>query len=126
MTDSILNSTKKVIGLDASYEAFDVDILMHINSVFGTLNQLGIGPEVGFSISDDVPTWNDYLEGDLRLSAVKTYMALKVRLIFDPPATSFGIAAIKEIIQEHEWRLSIQRESDVWVPPVVVVDESTF
>ncbi len=122
MTDSILNSTKKVLGISADYDPFDVDIIMHINSVFSTLNQLGIGPEFGFSISDAAATWDDFLGGDLRLNAVKTYMSLKVRLIFDPPATSFAIASIKELIQEHEWRLSVQREGASWMPPVMVID----
>lgn len=119
MTDSILNSTKKVLGISADYDAFDIDILMHINSVFSTLNQIGIGPEFGYSIVDATPVWEDYLGGDLRINSVKTYVACKVRLIFDPPTTSFALDALKEIVREHEWRLSTQREYVTWVPPVV-------
>lgn len=117
MTNSILNSTKKVLGLDESYTVFDVDVLMHINSVFSTLNQLGLGPAAGFSIEDDVPTWSDFIGADDRLSSVKSLMYLKVRLLFDPPTTSFHIAAMKEQIQELEWRLNVVREDDEWVDP---------
>lgn len=117
MTNSILNSTKKVLGIDASYTVFDVDVLMHINSVFSTLNQLGLGPVAGFSIEDAVPTWSDFIGADDRLSSVKSLMYLKVRLLFDPPTTSFHIAAMKEQIQELEWRLNVVREDDEWVDP---------
>lgn len=113
MSDSILESTKKVLGLPPEYTVFDSDIIMHINSVFTTLNQLGIGPEHGFAIEDSSTTWTSYLGTQLGYSPVKSYMALRVRLLFDPPATSFHITAIKEQIQEFEWRLSVQRENGV-------------
>lgn len=122
MTDSILNSTKKLLGLDAAYTVFDVDIIMHINSVFGTLSQLGIGPANGFAISDASTTWTAYLGADRRFNSVKTYMFLKVRLLFDPPATSFAITAFKEEIKELEWRLNAQREEIVFVPNTIKLD----
>lgn len=105
--DSILNSTKKVLGIEAEYDVFDVDILMHINTVFGTLNQLGVGPEDGFEIEDASTGWSEYLGGDKRLNPVKTYMVQRVRLEFDPPTTSFAIEAIKNRVQELEWRLNV-------------------
>ena len=117
MTDSILDSTKKVLGLADDYTAFDVDILMHINSVFSTLNQLGIGPDDGFAIEDSIPTWDTYLDGDLRKNSIKTYMALKVRSLFDPPTTSFLIDAMNKQISEYEWRLNVVREGDEWTDP---------
>lgn len=117
MIASILTSTKKVLGIEENYEAFDEDILMHINSVFATLNQLGIGPEPGFAIEDKTATWDTFLGADLRLASVKTYMYLRVRLLFDPPATSFAIAAMKEQIIETEWRLNVVREGDSWTLP---------
>jgi hypothetical protein len=123
ISNSILTSTKKILGLAEDYDAFDVDILMHINSVFSTLNQLGIGPLAGFAIQDDTATWDDILEDDLRLNSVKSYMYIRVRLLFDPPATSFHISALKEQAQEIEWRLNTQREGDIWVPPVLPISE---
>lgn len=111
VSDSILNSTKKVLGVDPDYKVFDADIVMHINSVFGTLNQLGIGPAAGFTIEDETATWDTFLGDDPRLNPVKTYVYLRVRLIFDPPQTSFLLDAVKQQIQEAEWRLSVQAES---------------
>jgi hypothetical protein len=102
---SILTSVKKALGLDESYEAFDPDILMHINSVFSNLNQIGVGPETGFQIEDKDATWDDLLDGDPRLNNVKSWVYSKVRLMFDPPATSFAISAIQEVIKEFEYRI---------------------
>lgn len=117
MTDSILDSTKKALGIASDYTAFDVDILMHINSTFGILNQLGIGPEGGFVIVDKDATWDTYLEGNLKLNAVKTYMVLRVRMFFDPPTTSFHLEAMNRQIQEQEFRLNVVREETEWVDP---------
>lgn len=108
--DSILDSTKKVLGLDSAYTAFDQDVMMHINSVFSTLHQLGIGPDNGFMIENKVPTWTQYLGPDKNLNSVKSYVYLKVRLLFDPPATSFAIAAMEKQIEELEWRINVHRE----------------
>jgi hypothetical protein len=117
MTDSILDSTKKALNLASDYTAFDQDIILHINSVFSTLNQLGIGPAAGFMISDKVPVWADFLEGDLRLNNVKTYMYLRVRLLFDPPTLGYVIDAMKDQIKELEWRINVHHESIAWVDP---------
>jgi len=122
MTDSILISTKKILGIDAAYTAFDVDIITHINSAFSTLNQLGIGPVEGFMIIDDTTTWNMLLDYDPRLNAVKSYVYLRVRLLFDPPTTSYLITAMKEQVQELEWRLNVVREGDLYpIPPEEVI-----
>lgn len=120
MNESILTSTKKVLGLDETYEAFDEDIIMHINSVLGILNQIGIGPAAGFAIEDDEATWGDFIGDDLRLNSVKTYVYLRVRLLFDPPSTSYVIEAMKEQIKELEWRLNVQREEGSWTDPMPV------
>lgn len=117
MSESILNSTKKVLNLDATYTAFDEQIIMHINSVFFTLNQLGIGPTDGFEIVDDSATWDAFIGTDLRLNAVKTYMYLRVRMLFDPPSTSYLIDAMTNQIREAEWRLNVYREATQWVDP---------
>jgi hypothetical protein len=118
MEQSILIGTKKILGLDESYTAFDHDILTHINSAFSTLNQLGVGPAVQFIIEDDTATWADFInDDDAILNLVRSYVYLKVRLIFDPPATSYAIGALKEQIQEFEWRMNTSREDAHWVDP---------
>lgn len=111
MENSILKSTKKILGLSDTYDAFDLDILTHINSVFSELDQLGIGPTGGFFIDDDSATWDDFLVPTNQLASVRTLMFLKVRLLFDPPATSFLIDALDKQIQKLEWRLNVMREN---------------
>jgi hypothetical protein len=114
---SILTSVKKVLNVDATYTAFDEDILMHINSVFSTLTQLGVGPATGFAIEDDTATWDAFLGTDPRLNNVKTYVCLRVRMLFDPPTTSYLIDAMKEQIRELEFRMNVYREETAWVDP---------
>lgn len=117
MSESILTSTKKILGIEEDYTAFDLDILTHINSVFSTLTQLGLGPENGFMIEDADAVWADFLGDDPQLNAVKTYVYLRVRLLFDPPTTSYLIAALQAEREQLEWRLSAYRESTGWVDP---------
>lgn len=108
--ESILTSIKKLLGITEDYEHFDADIIMHINSVFMILNQLGVGPEKGFSISDETATWNDYLPDGSNLEAVKSYIHLKVKLLFDPPLSSSVMESMQHMINELEWRLNVQAE----------------
>lgn len=117
MTESILTSTKDILDVSADVTAFDSAIKTHINSVFSTLNQLGIGPVEGYRVDDADDVWEDFLGTDPRLNNVKTYTFLRVKLLFDPPATSFHTTALKEQIQELEWRLNVQREETAWVNP---------
>ena len=125
MDDSILNSVKKLLGIDSDYKAFDLDIITHINSVFSVLQQLGIGPEQGFMIEDDSKEWSSFLQNDLRLNNVKTYMCIKVKMLFDPPATSFHASALQEQAKELEWRMNVYRESYLWTNPnIPVIDET--
>lgn len=119
MSDSsILTSTKKVLGIEENYTAFDVDILMHINSVFSTLHQLGIGPIEGFAVDDATAMWSHFLGTDPRFNSVKTYTFLKVRILFDPPGTSYLIESLRKQAEELEWRLNVTREGDDWAQPV--------
>ena len=111
MNESILISIKKLLGIAKEYDVFDPDIIMHINTVFMTLNQLGVGPEGGFRIEDDIATWNQYISNEDNLDAVKSYIHLKVKLLFDPPLNSSVIEAMKQSISELEWRLNVQAES---------------
>lgn len=109
--ESILTSIKKLLGITEEYEQFDTDIIIHINSVFMILNQLGVGPSDGFSIKDKSATWSDFMsEDDSRFASVKSYMYLKVRLLFDPPSSSVA-DSMKQMINEYEWRLNVSAES---------------
>ena len=122
MSDSILLRTKKSLDIPEDYDVFDGNIIMHINSVFATLTQLGLGPADGFEIEDATTTWNDYLGTNIRYNSVKTYMYLRVKLLFDPPATSFHLTSLNEQKNELEWRLSVLRESGRWVPVGMAID----
>ena len=103
---SILNSIKKRLGISEEYEHFDDDIIMDINSVFAILNQLGVGPSDGFSIENQDAEWNDFLcVNQKKLELVKSYVYLKVKLLFDPPQSSFVLDSINRQISEFEWRI---------------------
>ena len=108
--DSILTSIKKMLGIAEEYTPFDIDIISHINSVFMILNQLGVGPSAGFRIEDDSATWSDFTEDKLDVEAVKSYIYLKVRLLFDPPSSSAAMESINRLISELEWRLNMAAE----------------
>jgi hypothetical protein len=110
MEESILKSTKKILGIDAEYLVFDQDIITHINAAFSILNQLGVGPVEGYFIEDESDTWDEFLVPENQLNLVKTYIYLKVRVLFDPPGTSFLLNAANEQIKEYEWRLNVFRE----------------
>ena len=107
ITNSILDTTKKALGVHPDDTSFDVDITMHINSVFATLAQLGVGPEDGFEIEDNSKLWSDYLGGNKLINNVKTLMYLQVRIWFDPPTTSFDLTAKKEQLEELQWRINV-------------------
>lgn len=109
--DNILSSIKKLLGIPTEENAFDNDIIMHINSVFMILNQLGIGPTDGFTISDDYALWSDFIPDGQNLELVKSYMYMKVRLMFDPPSSSAVLSAMEKSISEFEWRLNVQSET---------------
>lgn len=110
--DSILTSVKKLLGIEADYDEFDAEILMHINSVLMILTQLGVGPAEGFGISDDSAIWEDFITDMQKFEAVKTYVFLRVKLLFD--STSLPAAVIESYnrsIAELEWRLNVNAES---------------
>ena len=117
MIQSILDSVKKVLNVASGDVSFDEDIIMHINTVFSTLNQLGIGPEIGFMVEDNTAVWSDFLQGDLRLNNIKSYMYLRCRMLFDPPTIGYQVDAMKEQIREFEWRINVQREGIAWTDP---------
>ena len=106
METSILTSIKKLLGVAEDYSEFDEDIMTHINSIFLNLTQLGVGPEEGFMIEDNTAEWGDFINDSVQLQAVKTYVYLKVKLLFDPPLSSSVTESINRMIAELEWRLN--------------------
>lgn len=108
--DSILTSIKKLLGIAEDYEHFDQDLIIHINSVLSVLTQLGVGPSEGFSIEDENATWNDFIPEDKRLSSIRSYVYMKVKLLFDPPLSSSVMESMNRMISEFEWRLNVAAE----------------
>lgn len=106
--ESILNSIKKNLGIDCEYKAFDSDIIMCINAVFGTLHQLGVGPSEGFRILSEQEDWSTYLTYGKEIEEVKTYMYLRTRLLFDPPDRGGVLTSFQEQIRELEWRIVVK------------------
>lgn len=111
MKDSILLSVKKMLGLTEEYDAFDLDIITHINSVFTILTQIGVGPSNGFMIEDKTAIWTNFIKDMSIYQLVKSYMVLKVRLLFDPPMSSAVLECYKTQANEYEWRLKTMAEN---------------
>lgn len=124
MEDSILTSTKKLLGLEEDNEDFDTDIITHINSAFVRLNTLGLGPALGFMIEDKTEVWDTYFAGQVitgaNLNDVKTYVYISVKLRFDPPTLSYHLDALKEQKLELEVLLNMRREEATWIDPDLV------
>jgi len=127
MYESILISIKKLLGIAEDYDHFDPDLIMHINTVFMILHQMGVGPkEAPFMIEDANATWDSFIGDAKDLQPVKTYIALKVRLVFDPPAASAHMQAITDTIKELEWRLYSAESSDNFDPDKIEEVYSDF
>lgn len=109
--DSILTTVKMMNGIVEEYNHFDPQLIVHINTVLMTLTQIGVGPAEGFYIEDDSTTWDEYLVDPMKLQAVKTYIALRVKLLFDPPSSSSLIESYKRQIDELEWRIRLDAET---------------
>lgn len=113
---SILNSIKQLLGMTEDYSPFDNELILHINSVFMILHNLGVGPDTPYKIVDSTNTWDEFTESKETIEAVKTYVYLKTRLIFDPPTSSIVLESYNSIISELEWRLNVidnkEEESD--------------
>lgn len=107
MDDSILTSVKKMLGITKEYTHFDADLIMHINSVLYILTQLGVGPSEGFLIEDDTSDWSEFVKSREMLESVKSYVYMKVRLLFDPPTSSAAMESMNRLISELEWRLYV-------------------
>lgn len=115
VTDSILTSIKKLLNITEDYEYFDTDIMIHINSVFATLHQLGVGPKTPFKITSKEQVWADFIQDNDKIESVKTYVYLKVRLLFDPPSGAAADAFLQQA-NEYEWRLNAA--ADDWDQPI--------
>lgn len=112
MMESILLSIKKLLGIMPEYTNFDDDIIIHINTAFAILNQLGVGPKNGFMIVDENSSWNEYTTEN-NLNMIKTYIYLKVRLLFDPPTSSALIESINRTLSEIEWRIFLEGDPKI-------------
>lgn len=108
--ESILTSIKKMLGITSDYTIFDSDIIMHINTVLMTLNQLGVGPDEPAFIKNELDTWEKIFGDRKDIEAIKTYIYIKVRIVFDPPTSSFVLEALNRTASELEWRLNVQAE----------------
>ena len=108
--DSILTSIKKMLGITEEYEHFDPDLIMHINSAFMILTQMGVGPSEGFRIEDKTSDWDEFVSPEDNLESVKTYVFMKVKLMFDPPTSSSVMESMNRMINELEWRLYTEAE----------------
>ena len=107
MDESIFDSIKALLGPDASYDVFDQDILLHINTTLSVLTQLGLGPAEGFMVTGPDETWGEFISNDKTLNMVKTYVYMKVKMAFDPPVNSSVLSAYQEACKEYEWRLNV-------------------
>ena len=110
--ESILTSIKKLLGIAEEYTHFDADLIMHINSVFSILTQIGVGPAEGFSIKDESSVWSDFVPEKSKWELIKSYTYIKVKLLFDPPLNSAVIESINRIIAELEWRIQVAADSE--------------
>ena len=110
--NSILDTIKKTLGIMYDYEIFDPELIIHINSAFSILYELGVGPSIPYKITSRENTWDEFLEDNTQLENVKTYIYMKVRLVFDPPSNSFVVDAFEKQIQELEWRMNVAVETE--------------
>jgi len=110
--ENILTSIKKMLGITEDYTYFDQDLIIHINSALAILTQLGVGPPGGFSIQDEGATWSDFLSDASKLEFVKSYIHLKVKLLFDPPLSSAVIESMNRMLSEFEWRIQVEADSE--------------
>jgi hypothetical protein len=110
MEDSILISTKKILGISEDYTPFDLDVITHINAAFSVVNQLGVGPVEGFHIEDDTATWSQLELPQRQLNLVRTYIYLKTRILFDPPTLGYLVESLNKQLAEHEHRMLFYAE----------------
>lgn len=108
--ESILETIKKMLGMEAEYTHFDTDVKVNINTALMTLTQLGVGPTKGFYITSEADKWEDIITGEFDLEGIKSYIYLRVRLLFDPPTSAFVLNSMENQIKELEWRIRVNSE----------------
>lgn len=108
---SILNDVKSLCGIPADVDDFDTPLILHCNTVFSGLTQIGLGPKTGFYISDNTKLWSDIIIGEINLHNVKSYVYLKVKMLFDPPANATLVKSMENQIDELEWRIKTELEN---------------
>lgn len=110
--ESILNSIKKMLGIEADYKHFDPELIIFINSALGICFQLGVGDDklTPFVIKDENDLWEDFISND-QIETVKSYVFMKVKLLFDPPTSSAVLSSYQELIKEFEWRCNVDSET---------------
>lgn len=113
MNESILNEVKKMLGIDFSYDAFDDELIPHINSTFSRLTTLGVGPKNGFRITGNTEKWSDFIDENNELNNIKDFMYIKVKLLFDPPQNSFLVNSLESQAKELEWLINVSAEREV-------------
>lgn len=113
LDESILDSVKKLLGIYSDDISFDRDIIIHINTILANLIQMGIGPSEGFYITGNTETWGQFINNDQLLMQVKSYVYLKVKLLFDPPANSGLLESFKQLSNELEWRLFVEKDNKI-------------
>lgn len=106
--DSILDDIKKLLGPSIAMTQFDIDIIIHINTALSILTDLGVGPKTGFAIRDRTAVWSDFIPENMGLEIIKTYVFMKVKLIFDPPLNASVLSAMNESVKEYEWRIEVK------------------
>lgn len=114
---TILEDIRHAIGLGDEHTFFDSDLIMHINSTFDVIHQLGAGPITGFTIQNGTETWDDYFAGHETIEFIKTYVYISTKLVFDPPQNSFLVKALEDKQKEYEWRINVAAESKFWKTP---------
>lgn len=121
MSSSIMDDVKHMLGLLPAETAFDSDVMIHVNTIFTTLHQLGVGSDEGFMIEDNSTQWDEFITDD-RLNGIKSYMFLRAKLLFDPPQVGFVIASMDRQIAELEWRIRLEAEEQVLSPltPIII------
>lgn len=122
MPDSVLNGIKDALGVAEANTAFDAQLVLHINSVLSNLNQLGVGPSEGVAITGSTEEWSAALDDDVLLNNVKSYMFLRVKLLFDSPTNAAYLSSIKEQIKEAEWRIRVYADETTDLSNVTVID----
>jgi hypothetical protein len=120
ITNSILHDTKQMLGQEFDDDTFDLDIKNHINTVFFNLNQIGVGPSDGFEITDATTLWSAYIGATKNLNAVKSYIYIRVRLMFDPPTNGFLVTSLEKQADKLEWTLSVEVEPYTNLPAPIV------